>query len=520
VQEYDSQKMMKFDEIVQFVKGRIFDHRCEAYQKFKTCRHCGEKGKNTSCDMTFVNSGKIPRITLDLMTCSTLGSITTERIELNGCNGRMEDLIDVVVAAGVQRLTFHRISLKDTFSGPMVAILLKSSTTFLELELIITKKKNGGMEDFSIAAPLIAKGLQSNRSLQLLRILAPTNVQDADIATLVESVTGHPSLEKLDFGSHCIWCRTPCRDKTLQAICSVLESNCQVRSVKLSNFFPSFGARRVPHHVSFLKDSVIAALSGNQTLERLEIHVSRKQEGPEILAAFLIGCASARKLKYLDISGNRLDEDTMAALVDLVGTHTTLEEVRAKNLDLVGTDLGALIASLEENATLKLLDISTNQLDSTPLFTRLVSALTVNQTLEALILERCDISDDCCTILAEKLPYMKGLKYLNLNMNPFYNSGARRLLDGLKANGNLHSLQVGKSSCKACHCCGPLDKDYDKSYKNEHHQVQSLVHVNRFLSSVRASRMPPNLWPLVLETADNDLDLTYFMLREEILLQN
>jgi Ran GTPase-activating protein (RanGAP) involved in mRNA processing and transport len=191
----------------------------------------------------------------------------------------------------------------------------------------------------------------------------------------------------------------------------------------------------------------------------------------------------------------------------------------AKNLYLVSTDLGALIASLEENVTLKLLDILCNQLDSTPLFTRLASALTANQTLEALILQRCNISNDCCNILAEKLPYMKGLKDLNLNQNPFYNSGARGLLDGLKANVNLLlSLQVEKSSFE-CYSCGPLDMDYHKAYKKEYLQLQSLVHVNCFLSSVHTSlTLPPNLWLHVLETADNDLDVTYFMLYEEILL--
>jgi hypothetical protein len=211
----DNKKVGQFDEIVQFVKERILYHRCEAYQKFKTCGYCGETGKNPSCEVTFVNnSGEFPCVTLDLITCSansrSIGFIKyVEKIELNACNGSMEDLIDVVVATSVQRLTFegisnismtcqqylgvqlaksssfHILALRDTFSGPMVERLLKSSTTFPELELEITDDEdNGVMEDFSMAVPLIAKGLRSNRSLQLLRILAPTNVQEADIATL------------------------------------------------------------------------------------------------------------------------------------------------------------------------------------------------------------------------------------------------------------------------------------------------------------------------------------------------
>jgi hypothetical protein len=77
---------------------------------------------------------------------------------------------------------------------------------------------------------------------------------------------------------------------------------------------------------------------------------------------------------------------------------------------------------------LKLLDMSDNQLGSTPILSRLTSALiTANQTLETLILERSDISDDSCTVLAEKLPSMKGLKDLNIKNhdNRFYHSGAR-----------------------------------------------------------------------------------------------
>jgi hypothetical protein len=64
--------------------------------------------------------------------------------------------------------SLQNLLLVDDFSGPMVAILqqiLKSSTTFPELELKITHDHDGFMEVFSDALPLIAKGLQSNRSL-------------------------------------------------------------------------------------------------------------------------------------------------------------------------------------------------------------------------------------------------------------------------------------------------------------------------------------------------------------------
>jgi hypothetical protein len=116
---------------------------------------------------------------------------------------------------------------------------------------------------------------------------------------------------------------------------------------------------------------------------------------------------------------------------------------------------------------------------------------------------------------------MKGLKDLNLIENPFYNSGARCLLDGLKANVNLLSLQVGKRNPYRCHGGQWPYMDYREEYKNKYHQMQSLLRVNRFQSRVYASsRMPPNLWALVLETAGNDPDVTYFMLREEILLRN
>jgi hypothetical protein len=38
-------KVGQFDEIVPFIKEKIFYHRCEAYPKFKSCCYCGEKGK-------------------------------------------------------------------------------------------------------------------------------------------------------------------------------------------------------------------------------------------------------------------------------------------------------------------------------------------------------------------------------------------------------------------------------------------------------------------------------------------
>jgi hypothetical protein len=147
-------------------------------------------------------------------------------------------------------------------------------------------------------------------------------------------------------------------------------------------------------------------------------------------------------------------------------------------LNLFSTDLTGLIVSLEENATLKLLDICGNQFGCTPLLSRLASALTVNQTLETLILDSCDISDDSCSILAEKLPFMKGLKELNLNYNPFLNYGARHLLDGLKSNVNLLSLQVREY--RMCWSGSQLRyNDYDEAYKSEYEQMQRLLLVNR-----------------------------------------
>jgi hypothetical protein len=61
VQQYDrdcNEKVGQFDKIVQLVKERIFYHSCEAYKKFKTCRYCGEKGKNPTCKMTLSTKEK------------------------------------------------------------------------------------------------------------------------------------------------------------------------------------------------------------------------------------------------------------------------------------------------------------------------------------------------------------------------------------------------------------------------------------------------------------------------------
>jgi hypothetical protein len=126
------------------------------------------------------------------------------------------------------------LALKDTFSGPMVAMLqqiLKSSTTFpeLELELEIIDQDNGVMEDFSIAVLLLAGSLRSIRSLRQLCILAPsTNVPDADIATLVQSLAGHPSLKNLGV-SFTYLASYKYRNKTLKAI-HVLWGNQTVKS--------------------------------------------------------------------------------------------------------------------------------------------------------------------------------------------------------------------------------------------------------------------------------------------------
>jgi hypothetical protein len=181
------------------------------------------------------------------------------------------------------------------------------------------------------------------------------------------------------------------------------------------------------------------------------------------------------------------------------------------------TGMSSLLGALEENSTLQSLDLSCNAVGFYSL-SRLALALRVNSTLESLRLHSCSITDDGISLFAGHLSGMKRIENLSLNFNSFGILGAKALLQGLKGNFSLLSLRIANGCWSVC---GSPPNYTHEEYPDEYSEIGFYLKLNRGGRRLLSSApFLPSLWPLVLEKAQNDKDVIYCLLREEVLLSS
>ncbi|CAG8558177.1 25284_t:CDS:2, partial [Dentiscutata erythropus] len=146
------------------------------------------------------------------------------------------------------------------------------------------------------------------------------------------------------------------------------------------------------------------------------------------------------KLRYLNLSRNKISSDAMVALIEALEDNTTL-----RNLDLSDTAAGQigreLAKSLEKNNKLKILNLSNCNI-RVNVVNALENALRTNDTLSDL-----DLSYNSCSMsnLLKALETNSSLTKLDIGHRDFHLEEVEALANALKINNTLTHLYISKT---------------------------------------------------------------------------
>lgn len=246
---------------------------------------------------------------------------------------------------------------------PMDEIRLESISIPVELTVSLAEiMSQGKIQEFKffdcriLDHEAMSRALQSNKSLKRLSFFEG-NLEDIPLRCILQSLIGHPSLEKLDIDSN------KCRSGGVVALAALIRSTSTLRHLDMVS--QAFGAGReidvspiltALHDNVFLKelklggnniqdetmDEISTLLQTNRTIERLDLSQNHfTNEGIKILARHL---GAMRSLKILDLGANRFDQKGLKLLVDALAQHNHVIERIEVSYDLAKTLVGKELA--------------------------------------------------------------------------------------------------------------------------------------------------------------------------------
>uniref|UniRef100_A0A1A7XBM5 NACHT domain-containing protein n=2 Tax=Iconisemion striatum TaxID=60296 RepID=A0A1A7XBM5_9TELE len=251
--------------------------------------------------------------------------------------------------------------------------------------------------------------------------------------------------------------------KARLSCCGLSESHCKViSSALMAN--PSHLRELDLSENDYLLDSGVKLLtvglqSPNCRLEILRMKNCSLSEGccgP--LASALLSTSSC--LKELDLSNNNYihDSGVKQLSVGLESPHCRLETLRLSCCRLTESCCSCLASSIEANPSyVRVLDLSNNKLKDLGV-NLLIAALRRPQCkLKTLRLNRCGLTENCCTYLASLLKSETSeLRELDLSNNDLQDSGVNLLCEGLQSpHCGLETLRL-RGCWLSESCCAPL----------------------------------------------------------------
>ncbi len=275
-------------------------------------------------------------------------------------------------------------------TGDLGTILTVALTTCEKLESLTIYLNSSRAAAFDRFAHSLGAGLIATCSLQNLEIgigsYSNYFTMTSDAARSVQQgLIANTSLSTLKV-DHCRFAER----STLRIFAQGLESMQSLREVQFSSFFEPNGQPLEDHGVACL----FRALENNSQLASLEC-TSTKCLDEGMIA--LVGLLDRTPLKNLNLSGQQMDQNEFLNtfhLVGALGRTTTLESLvlRANNLS-TDYDMANLAAALTHNTSVKLLDISGNNIRSSAM-TILASRIPSFQVLENLLIGGKEVFDD------------------------------------------------------------------------------------------------------------------------------
>jgi hypothetical protein len=188
---------------------------------------------------------------------------------------------------------------------------------------------------------------------------------------------------------------------------------------------------------------VAEALRNTKTLQRLDLNSCHIEDSR--MGSLLYSLQGHCTLKELNIAFNNCHSEACAAVASLLSSSSSKLERLVLSQQFIGRekylDIHPVVAALSKNRTLRFLDLKENFIAPGQL-NALLLMLESNDTLEELVLDCTDIGDEDLPSLAGKLQ-RTNLVCLSLMRNPFTDAGP--LVTTAKTNTSIHQIRVDDS---------------------------------------------------------------------------
>ena len=144
------------------------------------------------------------------------------------------------------------------------------------------------------------------------------------------------------------------------------------------------------------------------------------------------------KIRELEIYNTSLDEQHMYCITQCL-LNNQLKRLCLFNTKLTSNLLSSLTAAVSINTSLEILELWDEEHD----VGRISKLLTVNKTLQSLVLYNCGISDSVVQSLSSSLLHNNTLTELDLRHNQFTSAGIQYLFHLLTTNNTIKRLYIG-----------------------------------------------------------------------------
>ena len=353
------------------------------------------------------------------------------------------DLTSICNLSHLQSVTIQECSFTSTQLQPLMNKMKTNKSIlqfgilncYLDAAICISTgdmlKENKSLETLMIAknildrhdAEALRQGLIVNKTLKYVNLMDNT-FDDESLFKLTTSLQTHPSIQELCIQSN------ECRIDAWRGIVNLLGSNTCLTSFNMSQMrlcedqmiFICLVLGKTPLQILDISNNNLKKEGTNAIILYLKhptpltsLYVNNTQLYAPLMDKFCNALQFQTSLTVLDLSRNKLKEEGIKSIASVLDTNKILKDLSLSK-SFKGLNMTAIFDAVKKNTTLKYLDVSKNEIESThePSIT---SMLKDNKTLTYLDLSENVLTDPVASIFYETMSYNRTIRVLKLEGN-------------------------------------------------------------------------------------------------------